>query len=105
MESPEHDDLVFVITFLRRNPEIFLGLLTAARLEMVPEDFPIPDGTRKREVEAYFRSSWFGWCSACFNPIVLFPDGAKLDWPAKAPHKCNPEVMDAPKARYRKVAI
>ena len=97
-------ELSFVVAYLRRNPDLYLGLLTAAHLDAPREHIDVPDGVRKAEIENYFRCAWFGWCGACFSPVVSFPDGARINWPAKNPHDCQPQVMDAPKPRYRAVA-
>jgi hypothetical protein len=111
----EREDWLLVMQYLRKDPETFLGLLTLARLECDPRDLLIEPGGeptdkrsvagKKREIERYFASAFFGWCAACFQPVVSFPDGERIDWPARSRHKCKPEVMDAPKPRYKAVAV
>lgn len=115
MRPDEVQDLLLVMQYLRQDPETYLGLLTVARLECDPRDLVItPEGVatdersvaaKKREIERYFSSTFFGWCSSCFQPVVVFVDGARIDWPARTKHTCNPEVMDAPKSRVRRVAV
>lgn len=109
----ERDDYLLVMRYLMRDPETFLGLLTLARLECDPRDLQItPEGNatdersfaaKKREVERYFAASFFGWCSGCFLPVVSFMDGARIDWPARTKHKCNPAILDAPQPAYKAI--
>jgi hypothetical protein len=111
----EREDWLLVMQYLRSDPETFLGLLTLARLTCDPRDLMItPEGVatdprsvegKKREIERYFAAAFFGWCAACFQPVVTFADGERIDWPARSRHRCKPEVMDAPKPRYKAVAV
>ncbi len=111
----EREDWLLVMQYLRTDPDTSLGLLTLARLECDPRDLQLTPGNEptdkrsvaavKREVERYFSATFFGWCAACFMPVVTFMDGFRLNWPQRTPHKCKPEAMDSPKPRYKAVEV
>jgi hypothetical protein len=94
MEIDEREDMVFVITWLRRHPEELALMRTCARMECAPASiWPHPDDhtakVRKFEVERYFQSGVFGWCSVCILPCVTFADGVRIEWPSKERHHCR----------------
>lgn len=105
MNLEERDDMVFVVTWLRRHPEEMALLRTAARLECDPGSIwpNIDDYTakvRKFEAERYFQSGVFGWCSNCVLPCVTFADGIRIEWATKERHHCK-----VSRPRYNAVAV
>ena len=92
-----------IVRYLARHPDEFGGLLTVARMEeerltsqpggldfegITPVDAQSVASARRR-VEAYIQSGLFRACSRCFERIVLFADGEKIDWPIRSIHRCD----------------
>ena len=88
LDATERESLVLAMIWLKRNPELLSGIVTAARLDMGVE---ADHDSLKREVERYFQSGVMTWCSRCFQAVMAFADGERIGWPSRTRHTCKAE--------------
>lgn len=116
MNAPAATDLdreelledIAIVAWLRDEPYYRAALLCLVNAERPRRGVTVRGETGEDEsrlaeerglIERYFKTALWGACSGCYWPVVSFIDGARLDWPSFAIHRCARPSAPAPAQR------